>query len=181
MNILEKLRNRGGALTHDLLMIPLAWVGAYWLRFNLESIPEPYFGQALKMLPAVIIVHVSVFLYFGLYRGVWRFASIPDFIRITKAVVVAVAVSSVVIFLITRMAYVPRSVIALHALLLLGLLGGPRLLYRWFKDRRVYYRIGKKALVAGAGSAGEMLERDLLRDPESRYLPVAFVDDDTKK
>jgi len=133
------------------------------------------------MLPAVIIVHVSVFLYFGLYRGVWRFASIPDFIRITKAVVVAVAVSSVVIFLMTRMAYVPRSVIALHALLLLGLLGGPRLLYRWFKDRKVYYRTGKKALVAGAGSAGEMLARDLLRDPESRYQPVAFVDDDTKK
>jgi FlaA1/EpsC-like NDP-sugar epimerase len=74
-------------------MIPLAWVGAYWLRFNLESIPEPYLGQALKVLPVVIIVHVSVFLYFGLYRGVWRFASIPDLIRITKAVVVAVAVS----------------------------------------------------------------------------------------
>ncbi len=181
MTLLTKLRSRGGALTHDLLMIPLAWVGAYWLRFNLESIPEPYLGQALKVLPVVIIVHVSVFLYFGLYRGVWRFASIPDLIRITKAVVVAVAVSSMIIFLMTRMAYVPRSVIALHALLLLGLLGGPRLLYRWFRDRKVYYRTGKKALVAGAGSAGEMLARDLLRDPESRYQPVAFVDDDTKK
>ena len=181
MKMLDKLRSRGAAITHDVLMVPIAWLGAYWLRFNLESIPEPYLGRALEMLPAVIVVHVSVFLYFGLYRGVWRFASIPDLIRITKAVVVAVAVSSMTIFLITRMVYVPRSVIALHALLLLGLLGGPRLLYRWFKDRRVYYRIGKKALVAGAGSAGEMLARDLLRDPESRYQPVAFVDDDTKK
>ncbi|MFQ6023456.1 MAG: polysaccharide biosynthesis protein [Acidiferrobacterales bacterium] len=180
MRILGKLRSRGGAFTHDLLMIPVAWLGAYWLRFNLESIPEPYLGQAMVMLPIVILVHASVFLYFGLYRGVWRFASVPDLIRITKAVAVAVAVSAVAIFLVTRMAYIPRSVIPLHALLLLGLLGGPRLLYRWFKDHKIYYRTGKKALIVGAGRAGEMLVRDLLRDSD-QYQPVAFVDDDKTK
>ena len=126
MRLALKLRSRGAAFTHDLLMIPIAWLGAYWLRFNLENIPEPYLSQALAMLPVVIVVHVGVFLYFGLYRGVWRFASIPDLIRISKAVAAAVVLSAVAIFLLTRMVDVPRAVVPLHALLLLALLTGPR-------------------------------------------------------
>jgi FlaA1/EpsC-like NDP-sugar epimerase len=181
MNIAAKLRSRGGAFTHDLLMIPTAWFGAYWLRFNLEMIPEPYLMQALAMLPAVMLVHVGVFVYFGLYRGVWRFASVPDLLRIAQAVVVGMAISAVVIFMLTRMAYVPRSVIPLCGLLLMFLLGGPRFLYRWFKDRKFYDLAGKNALIVGAGKAGEMLVRDLLRDRQGQYKPVAFVDDDPRK
>jgi FlaA1/EpsC-like NDP-sugar epimerase len=181
MNIAAKLRSRGGAFTHDLLMIPIAWLGAYWLRFNLETIPESYLLQAIAMLPVVMLVHVSVFLYFGLYRGVWRFASVPDLLRIAKAVVVGMAISAVAIFMFTRMVYVPRSVFPLSALLLMFLLGGPRFLYRWFKDRKFYDLAGKKALIVGAGQAGEMLVRDLLRHRQGQYRPVAFIDDDLRK
>jgi FlaA1/EpsC-like NDP-sugar epimerase len=181
MKIAAKLRSRGAAVAHDVLMIPIAWLGAYWLRFNLESIPEPYLGQALAMLPVVLVIHVSVFLYFGLYRGVWRFASIPDLLRIGQAVLIATALSSVVIFLFTRMDFIPRSVIPLSALLLVFLLGGPRFIYRWLKDRRLYELPGKKALIIGAGSAGEMLVRDMLRDRQREFQPVAFVDDDVGK
>ena len=181
MKIAAKLRSRGAAVTHDVLMIPIAWLGAYWLRFNLESIPEPYLGQALAMLPVVLVIHVSVFLYFGLYRGVWRFASIPDLLRIGQAVLIATALSSVAIFLFTRMDFIPRSVIPLSALLLVFLLGGPRFIYRWLKDRRLYELPGKKALIIGAGSAGEMLVRDMLRDRQREFQPVAFVDDDVGK
>jgi FlaA1/EpsC-like NDP-sugar epimerase len=181
MNIAAKLRSRGGAFAHDLLMIPIAWLGAYWLRFNLETIPESYLLQAIAMLPVVMLVHVSVFVYFGLYRGVWRFASVPDLLRIAKAVVVGMAISAVIIFMLTRMAYVPRSVLPLSALLLMFLLGGPRFLYRWLKDRRLYDLPGKKALIVGAGRAGEMLARDLLRDRQAQYQPVGFVDDDARQ
>ncbi len=181
MKLLDKLRNRSAAAVHDLAMIPVAWLGAYWLRFNLDSIPEPYMNQALLMLPVVVLIHASVFLYFGLYRGVWRFASVPDLLRIGKAVVIATAISAVAIFMLTRMDFVPRSVIPLSALLLVFLLGGPRFLYRWMKDRRLYELPGKKALIVGAGRAGEMLVRDMLRDPQSEYQPVAFVDDDGGK
>jgi FlaA1/EpsC-like NDP-sugar epimerase len=181
MNAAAKLRSRGGAFTHDLLMIPIAWLGAYWLRFNLEAIPAAFLQQAIAMLPVVMLVHVGVFVYFGLYRGVWRFASVPDLLRIAKAVVVGMAISAVAIFMFTRMVYVPRSVIPLSALLLMFLLGGPRFLYRWFKDRKFYDLAGKKALIVGAGQAGEMLVRDLLRDHQGQYKPVAFVDDDPRK
>lgn len=180
MNITTKLRSRGGAFAHDLIMIPVAWLGAYWLRFNLETIPPAFLEQALLMLPVVVLTHVAVFLYLGLYRGVWRFASVPDLLRIAKAVAVGTALSAVAIFLLTRMAYIPRSVIPLSAILLMFLLGGPRFVYRWLKDRRLYELPGKKALIVGAGRAGEMLVRDLLRDRQAQYRPVGFVDDDAR-
>ena len=63
-------------------MIPLAWIGAYWLRFNLGVIPEYYLESALENLLIVLVLQGVVFRYFGLYRGVWRFASLPDLIRI---------------------------------------------------------------------------------------------------
>ena len=53
---LIQLRSRFAAMTHDLTMIPIAWVGAYWLRFNLESFPGVYWHQALLLLPAVMVV-----------------------------------------------------------------------------------------------------------------------------
>ena len=64
------LRSRGAAFLHDLLMIPAAWLGALWLRFNLDAIPAEYLDQALRVLPVIVVVQGANFLYFGLYRGV---------------------------------------------------------------------------------------------------------------
>jgi FlaA1/EpsC-like NDP-sugar epimerase len=177
MRLLSKTQSRYAAFLHDLLMIPLAWLGAYWLRFNLDGIPVEYWQQALRMLPLVLFVQGSLFWYFGLYRGVWRFASMPDLVRILKATLTGVAVAAVAIFFITRLQGVPRSVFVLDAIMLVLLLGAPRFVYRWIKDRRLYGQEVKNVLIVGAGQAGEMLVRDLLRDPVHAYRPVAFVDD----
>ena len=67
--ILRFFRSRAAAFTHDLLMVPIAWLGAYWLRFNLERIPDPLLLSALTVLPGAMIVQGAVFWYFGLYRG----------------------------------------------------------------------------------------------------------------
>ena len=176
-----RLRSRGGAFVHDLLMIPIAWLGALWLRFNLDSIPPEFLDQALRMLPVVVVVQGSTFLYFGLYRGVWRFASMPDLVRILQAVVVGVSLCAVIAFLMTRMTHIPRASFPLFAGLLLVLLSGPRLAYRWFKDRRPHGTAAKNALIVGAGRAGEMLARALLRDPAQGYCPIGFIDDDPDK
>jgi len=173
--------NRLLAIFHDLAMIPVAWLSAYWLRFNLGSIPPEHLSSALYSLTIVIVVQVMVFRYFGLYRGVWRFASIPDLIRIGKAVLVGMAFSAVAIFLITRMEGVPRSIFPLYGLLLTVLLGGSRLAVRWSKDRRLYADGGTRVLIVGAGQAGEMLVRDLLRARDECYEPVGFVDDSIEK
>jgi len=179
--VVDKLHNRYTAFLHDLFMVPLAWLGSYWLRFNLGDVPPEYVQSALRMLPVVLAVQGGLFWYFGLYRGVWRFASVPDLVRIFQAVFVGVTVSAVVVFLLTRLQDVPRSVFVLDGLLLIMLLGGPRFVYRWLKDQRLYTQKSKNVLLVGAGRAGEMMVRDLLRDPLYTYRPVVFVDDDTGK
>jgi FlaA1/EpsC-like NDP-sugar epimerase len=175
------LQNRFTVFLHDLLVIPVAWLAAFWLRFNLDGIPPEFLRAALLMLPVVLLVQGGMFWYFGLYRGVWRFASVPDLVRIVQGVLAGVAVSAIVIFLLTRLQNVPRSAFVLDAILLVLLLGGPRFVYRWLKDRRLYGHGVKNVLIVGAGKAGEMLVRDLLRDPLHTYRPVAFVDDEAAK
>lgn len=170
-------RNRILVLLHDLTMIAVAWLGAYLVRFSIGGDSEPYLTSALEVLPAVMLIQWGFFWYFGLYRGIWRFASIPDLVRIIKAVAIGVLILALVLFFFTRLHHVPRSILPLYGSILVALLGGPRLLYRWFKDHRLYTRSGKPVLIVGGGSAGEMLIRDMLRESESAYAPMGIVDD----
>ncbi len=178
---LHYLRSRTFAFTHDFLMIPVAWLGAYWVRFNMGLVPLTYIDQAIQILPVVATVQVGVFWYFDLYRGIWRFASMPDLARIAKAVLVGVSICALVIFAFDRMQYVPRSVLPMYALLLFLLLSAPRCLYRWIKDNRLVPEPGNRVLIVGSGDAAEMLIRDLMRHPDRAYQPLALVDDKPEK
>lgn len=181
MDLLNQLRSRTVIFIHDLVMVPIAWMGAYWLRFNLSPLPDLELRASLHWLPFVILLQGAVFRFFGLYRGVWRFASIPDLILIGKSVAVGVIGIALMAFFYNRLEGVPRSVLPLYAGLLLLLLCGPRILYRMSKDRGATLGSGKRALIVGAGKAGEMLVRDLLRERDREFLPIAFVDDDAQK
>ena len=180
-NLFDRLRNRTAAFIHDLMMVPLAWFGAYWLRFNLETIPPAFWQKSLALLPLIVTVYGCTFVYFGLYRGIWRFASMHDFMRILKAVTMGAALNAVLVLLLFGVEYVPRSAFILHGLLLMGLLGLPRFLYRWIKDHSLNYKPANRVLIVGAGQAGETLARELLQNPAGDYYPVAFVDDDRRK
>jgi FlaA1/EpsC-like NDP-sugar epimerase len=177
----DKLLNRGMAFLHDLLMIPLAWLGAYILRFNLEGVPDWFWQEALDSLLVVVPVQALVFWGFGLYRGVWRFASLPDMIRIAKAVVCGLLLATLLLWLLRDFMGVPRSVPVLYGILLMIFLSLPRMVYRLLKDQGGRSNTAQRVLIVGAGSAGEMLARDLLRDPQRAYLPLAFIDDDANK
>jgi len=179
--LLVKFQNRPIVILHDLLMIPIAWLGAYWLRFDINEIQSEHLWAPFRNLPVVFIIQGTLLWYFGLYRGVWRFASMPDLLRILKAVSAGVMLSLITLFLLQKLTYIPRSIFVLDALLLVILLGGPRFIYRWVKDHRLYGLEVKNVLIIGAGSAGEMLVRDLLRDAKNTYRPVGFVDDDKGK
>ena len=180
-SLVHKLLTPSVAFVHDLLMVPLAWMTAYWLRFNLQGIPGPLLHYAQWDLLLILPVQVAVFRLFGLYRGVWRFASLPDLARIVKAVLVGLALSMATVFAVTRLQGVPRSVPVLYGLLLVVFLSTPRLIYRWLKDHRFRLESGKRVLIVGAGQAGEMLVRDFLRGNAPGYQPIAFVDDDPRK
>lgn len=179
--MIDRLRSRTAAFAHDLLTIPASWLLAYWLRFNLDRIPPDFVTGALQSLPWVILIQGAIYWLFGLYRGVWRFASVPDLVRITKAVLAGTAAIVVLLFIVNRSALVPRSVPVLYLGLQLLLLAGPRLIYRWLKDHRLNLSSGQRVLIVGAGRAGEMLARDMLRDPHRAYFPLGFVDDKLRR
>jgi FlaA1/EpsC-like NDP-sugar epimerase len=178
---IDRLRRPVVVFVHDLLMVPVAWLASYWLRFNLNEIPPEYLSRALGTIPALMVVQALAFYWSGMYRGVWRFASLPDLIRILKAVAVGAAISFGLFFLLFWLDKIPRSMVLLYPLLLSIFLSGPRFLYRWSKDRRLTLTTGKRVLIVGAGRAGEILVRDLLRKQGHEYSPVAFVDDKPRR
>ncbi|MCG7959776.1 MAG: polysaccharide biosynthesis protein [Candidatus Thiodiazotropha taylori] len=175
------LRSQGVALAHDVLMVPIAWFLAFWFRYNLEVVPVSFYQDALQALLYILPVQLVAFLLFGLYRGIWRFASLPDILRILKAVLVGTVVGVALLFVFTRAGGVPRSVPVIHAILLVMLLSGPRLIYRLLKDRYLDLAPGKRVLIVGSGKAGEMLARDILRNRRGDFRPVAFVDDKQRR
>ena len=147
MRLYGRLRSPLVAFIHDLLIVPVVWFAAYWLRFNFTSIPEQYLAQALLWLPLLLVSQGGAFIYFGLYRGDWRFASMPDLLRIIKAVTVGTLVCVAVIFLFTRLHDIPRSVFPAYWLLMIAGLGTPRFFYRWIKEHRLYLGQGQRVLI----------------------------------
>lgn len=169
-------------ILHDIVVAVLAWLGAYWLRFNLDVPPE-FQAAALSTLAWVVPLQAVVFWGFGLYRGIWRFASLPDLKRIVIAVGTAALLIPVVLILFRVSAVVPRSVLILDPLLLVIVMGGSRLAYRAWKEHRLasVLRPGSKpVLVAGAGSAADFLLRELARTPAGFHV-VGLLDDSRDK
>jgi len=165
---------------HDAFMVICAWSLAFWFRFNLNTPPDDIISSILNYLPFILLSQTLIFWYFGLYKGVWRFSSLPDLIRIFKAVFLGVFFIAGSLFVYNRLAFVPRSVIPLYGCFLLLCLSVPRLLYRYYADYVKYQPGTQRALIVGAGAAGDMLARDLLHD-KSSLLAIAFVDDDKRK
>lgn len=171
-------RSQSAALLHDLIMVPIAWMLSFWLR--LETFPPEFLLHATKSLAVLLPLQLTTFILFGLYRGVWRFASLPDLIRIIKAAVVGTAASILILFLLTRLQGIPRSVPIIYTILLILLISGSRFIYRWSKDHHLSLSAGKRVLIVGAGKAGEMLARDLLRNANQDYQLIAFADDNPR-
>jgi len=177
---LSFLRGRWFIFLHDVLMIPVAWILVYLFRLNFD-IPGNYWSSILSTLPWLIIVQAISYWLFGLYRGIWRFSSLPDVIRIIKAVVVGTFVFGFLLFMAAQVDHVPRSTLPMYAIFLIILLTGSRSFYRWLKDYAWFLRKGKRTLIIGAGNAGEMILREMRKDESQRFKPVAFVDDNPDK
>lgn len=163
-------------VVHDLCMVAITWLGLYWLRYSMVadgSVPALDFTQ----LAIVLAVQGLVFWRVGLYRGLWRFASVPDLANLLKAALLGLLFIVIGLFLYNRLHSVPRAVLVLYPLALIALLGMPRLLYRAWKDSTFDRRrdAALRVLILGAGRAGEAFIRDLLR--AGAYSPVGLLDD----
>lgn len=167
---------RAAVVAHDLAMVAVCWTVLVQYRYMLSTatVLPPLWSAETAL---VLVAQGLVFWQMGLYRGVWRFASIPDLINIAKASVFGLFAVLLVLFIYNRLEQAPRSVLVLYPVCLSLLLGAPRLLYRWWKDQGLINsdKAATRVLILGAGHAGEALVRDLRRT--GAYAPVGFLDD----
>ena len=169
------------AVLHDVIVAALAWAGAYYLRFNFDM-PLPFQSEMWRTLIWVAPLQSVIFWFMGLYRGIWRFASVADLRRILKAILLAAMLVPLCLWMFRVGAVVPRSVLIVDPILLLLVMGGDRLLYRLWKDNLLYgdfHLRGEPVLVLGAGVIGINLSKELARSNE--WHLVGFLDDDTDK
>lgn len=162
---------------HDFCFIPLAWFAAYWLRFNLGPIPPFIFRQSVHALPIIVVTQAIAYSIFGVYRGVWRFFSLWDLLKIVKAIALGCVLTAIALFFDPDIVNFPRSILPLYALLLMAFLCGPRFIYRTTCTPKPSVRKMQRVLIVGAGCAGEGLVREILRNHFQVYQPVGFVDD----
>jgi len=166
------------AFAHDVLASAACWVLAFWLRLNLE-IPEEFVPALSTAVTASVPLHALIFWSLGLYRGSWRYASLPDLKRIAFACLIgALAVPALLAFFRADI-NVPRSTFVLAPLLLAAIMSGSRIAYRAWKERALYGHVhltGEPVLVIGAGDITVNLLRELERS--SQWRAVGILDDD---
>jgi FlaA1/EpsC-like NDP-sugar epimerase len=169
------------AVLHDLIVSGLAWGGAYLLRFNFD-LPHNFQNEMWRTLLWVAPLQSVIFWNMGLYRGIWRFASVADLRRIFVAVLLAATLIPLVLWMFRVNAVLPRSVLIIDPILLLLAMGGNRLIYRLWKEQGLFGDIkleGEPVLVLGAGEAAVGLSKDLARSRDWHH--VGFLDDDPNK
>jgi FlaA1/EpsC-like NDP-sugar epimerase len=169
------------AFVHDGLAVLVAWYLAFLFRFNFE-IP-PLYGQSLSLaLRLITPIALLIFWRAGLYRGLWRYASLPDMQRILVAVLLVALAAPVTLMLLQVTPQLPRSTLLLAPILLFGIMCGSRIAYRAFKERSLYrltHLKGDPVLILGAGDIGIRLVKDLQRSLDWRV--VGILDDDPVK
>ncbi|MEK9660377.1 MAG: nucleoside-diphosphate sugar epimerase/dehydratase, partial [Alphaproteobacteria bacterium] len=170
------------AFTHDLVMAASSFVLSLYLRMGetMFELPWTFIVQGMALFTAICAI---VFWPMGLYRGVWRYASINDVIQMTKAVTLVILLFLPVLFLLTRAEFLPRSLPVINWFVLMALLGGPRFAYRLFKDRYLDLKIEPVArtrvpvLLVGAGDEAETFIREMTRQQASHYRVVGLIDE----
>ncbi len=173
-------RHRVWQAAVDAGLVVGAWYLAFWLRFD-AGIPAPYGRLFEQSIYIVAPIKLAIFVLFGFYSHWWRYVSIRDMWALVRGVTVATIVAEFVVYLADPVAgfRVPRSVLVLDWLVLLGLVAGARLLARTIIERpgpRSLVARGKEALVVGAGDAGQLIIKEMLRNVSFGYTPIGAVE-----
>ena len=178
-------RRRIFHLLVDACLVALAWYLAFALRFDF-TIPPRYRDLLAQTILVVVGLKICVFVLSGFYNHWWRYVSIRDMWSIARGVVLASILVFVVIYLVDPVDNVrlPRSVFITDLLLLLALVTGVRLLARTLMERpgrKGLVARGKEVLLVGAGDAGQLILREMQKNPNLGYTPIGLVDDDPRK
>jgi UDP-GlcNAc:undecaprenyl-phosphate/decaprenyl-phosphate GlcNAc-1-phosphate transferase len=166
----------------DVFLISLSYYAAYVMIFG--PIEETLnWNLFLQTLPLLIVLKLFSLLTFGVYRGIWRYTGIRDFVKFSKAIIFGSVLSVLSILILYRFQNFSRAVFILDALILFGMLAGSRIAFRLFRQAlpMPVRDSGRRVLIYGAGDGGELVLRELYNNPEWNYAPVGFLDDDPLK
>ncbi len=163
---------------HDVVMAGASFVVSLYLRLGDRVLLLPVGWLAFNTVLFAACAAV-VFRVLGLYRGLWRYASLNDLIAITKAVTLTMLVYLPLTFVITRLDMLPRSLIVIQGLVLMVMIGAPRFGYRLFKDGRLDLRRNNgprvPTLLIGAGDGAEMFVR-AMDQPGGTYRVLGIIE-----
>lgn len=190
LHIKQRIRNRYIFII-DMLMIVVCIVFSYLLRFEFDqSMAALYMPSAYWMLGISLVLKPIIYIRFGLYRHLWAYASVDEL----RLILLAVVTASASVFLLMLGLYklnvfigFPRSVPIIDFALSLLAVGGIRLGIRMIASHktaraaRAAQQYMKRVLIIGAGEAGVMVCKEMIRNPQLRLKPIGFVDDDTTK
>ena len=180
--ILPNNRRAVFAYLHDVAMAALSFAASLYLRIG---------GEVVGYQPRLTAVYIGsftliaavVYLLTGLYRGIWRYASLPDLYNIARAVSLTILVFLPVMFVLTRLETLPRSTLLINWFVLTALLGAPRLAYRLFKDRGLDHVLERAkhqsvpVLLISAKDGADTFIREMMRNPHAVYRVVGVVAD----
>jgi FlaA1/EpsC-like NDP-sugar epimerase len=177
-------RHRLWQVAIDAGLIAAAWYLTFQLRFD-KGVPIPYQRLFEDSVGIVIGVQLVVFVAFGFYNRMWRYVSTRDMWGAARGVTAACVASSIVVYLVNPVPALrlPRSVALIDWVLLLAFVAGTRMLARTLLERpsaRDLVAHGKEVIVVGAGDAGHLIVKEMLRQPSLGYTPIGLVDDDPK-
>ena len=164
----------------DVVLITLAYWSAYAINFPPT---DPAWNLFIRTLPVLMFIKMSVFLFVGVYRGLWRYTSMNDLIVFAKAIVLSSVGSVLLLLFAFRFAGFSRTVFVTDAVLMFMFLAGSRLAFRLFRQLvpAVGKHNGRRVLIYGAGDGGELLLRELRNNRELQLSPIGFLDDDPAK
>jgi O-antigen biosynthesis protein WbqV len=181
LSIFPQSRRAVFAFLHDVVMAGLSFALALYLRVGGEMLTKE---PRLTLLYGVsfTVIAAGIFLLTGLYRGIWRYASLPDLFNIARAATLTELVFLPVMFLFTRLDTLPRSFLLIDWLVLIALLGGPRLGYRAFKDRGLDHLVERRGarvpvLLISTKDGADTFIRETVRDRNAVYRVVGMLSD----
>ena len=179
--LLFKLRRLIIIALHLALVVG-AYVLAFYLRFDFK-VDSSQWQIIIKTLPILVCVKMVIFGYFGLYSGLWKYASIDDIWRILKAHVLALLGFIPAVAFFYTFAGFPRSIFVLDFILSFCFIAGIRFASRLVREKfRPEHRAKcKRALIVGAGEAGVIVLRESRLNLKTNIMIVGFIDDDRKK
>lgn len=173
----------------DVLIFTLSIVISYLFRF--EFLLSPFYMQQIKtVLLWIIPLKVIVFVFSGVYRGMWRYTSIRDFWLLARACLLSTLLILAVILYMSGFKGYSRSIFFMDSVFTFLLVGGKLMLirsyYSGFANPKIREELFQKVasrnvLIIGAGAAGEKILREIFENNQLHYRVIGFIDDDPHK